>query len=301
MYLSTDQLSIACPSASQPLYSVETLHEQGSGEQNEDILLWSGALFGVFDGATSLDKYYDQDGATGGLCAASIAAATFRDHSDSLPQAAEEANRLLRETQIRCRIPLNQRQRLWSTSMAVIRMHASSFEYCHTGDSMIMLLYRDGGCRLLSPELDIDGETLELWQNASSGDLPIHTLLADQITKVRLQMNITYGVLNGEPESMHFLRDGRESLAGVSDILLFTDGLLLPKTDPRSPSDWQTFADLYRSGGLTAIRNHVRALQREDSTCRRYPRFKTHDDIAAVAVSIGHDNAWPAHTHPLSS
>ena len=301
MYLSTDQLSIACPNAFQSQYAVETLHEQGSGKQNEDILLLSGPLFGVFDGATSLDKYHNQDGATGGLCAASIAAATFKDHSGSLPQAADVANRLLRETQILCRIPLNQRQRLWSTSMAVIRMHAASFEYCQTGDSMIMLLYRDGGCRLLSPELDIDGETLELWQNATGGDQPIHTLLADQITKVRLQMNVTYGVLNGEPESMDFLRHGHESLAGVSDILLFTDGLLLPKTDPRSPSDWQTFADLYRSGGLTAIRNHVRALQREDSTCRRYPRFKTHDDIAAIAVTVGHDNAWPAHMHPRSS
>ena len=77
MYLSTDQLSIACPSAPQPLYVVETLHEQGSGEQNEDVLLWSEALFGVFDGATSLDKYCDPDGATGGLCAASIAAETL--------------------------------------------------------------------------------------------------------------------------------------------------------------------------------------------------------------------------------
>jgi hypothetical protein len=301
MYLSTDQLSIACPSASRPLYAVETLHEQGSGEQNEDTLLWSGTLFGVFDGATSLDKYYDEDGATGGLCAASIAAETFRDHSGCLPQAAKKANRLLREKQIRCRIPLNQRQRLWSTSMAVIRMHDSSFEYCHTGDSMIVLLYRDGGYSLLSPELDIDGETLELWQNTASGDQSIHTILAEQITKVRLQMNVTYGVLNGEPESMQFLRHGRESLAGVSDILLFTDGLLLPKADPRSPSDWQAFAALYRNGGLAAIRDHVRALQRDDSTCRRYPRFKTHDDIAAIAVTVDHGNVSPAHMHPRSS
>ena len=301
MYLSTDQLSIACPSAPQPLYVVETLHEQGSGEQNEDVLLWSEALFGVFDGATSLDKYCDPDGATGGLCAASIAAATFENHSGSLPQAAEEANRLLREKQIRCGIPLDQRQRLWSTSMAVIRMHATTFEYCHTGDSMIMLLYRDGGHSLLSPELDIDSQTLELWRNIASDNQPIHSLLADQITKVRLQMNVTYGVLNGEPESIHFLCHGRASLAGVSDILLFTDGLLLPKAEPGRPSDWGAFAGLYRKGGLAAIRNHVRALQREDLTCRRYPRFKAHDDIAAIAISVGHDNAWPEHMHPRSS
>jgi len=39
-------------------------------------------------------------------------------------------------------------------------------------------------------------------------------------------------------------------------------------------------------GGLQAVRNHVRRLQQEDPTCRKYPRFKQHDDIAAVAIQL---------------
>lgn len=299
MYLSTDQLFPSCSVSPQPyhaFHAVETLHEQGSGEQNEDVLLRGEDIFGVFDGATSLEKFYDTAGSTGGRCAARIAADTFRDESGSLPQIAGKANLLLREAQLRCRIPLHARQRLWSTSLAVVRLGDTAFEYCHTGDSMIILLHDDGGHTLLSPELDIDGETLTLWQNAPRSGQPIHTCLADQIVRVRLEMNVRYGVLNGEPESMHFLRHGRQSLAGVTDIVLFTDGLALPKADPRAPSDWQAFVDLYRAGGLAAIRDHVRSLQHRDPGCRRYPRFKMHDDIAAIAITIDRGSVSPTRT-----
>ena len=296
MYLSTDQLFSSCSFSPKPFHAVETLHEQGSGEQNEDVLLRGENIFGVFDGATSLEKFYDTAGSTGGLRAARIAADTFRNESGSLPQIAGKANRLLRQAQERCRIPLHERQRLWSTSLAVVRLGDTSFEYCYTGDSMILLLHDDGDHTLLSPELDIDRETLTLWQNSPISEQPIHTCLAEQIVRVRLEMNVRYGVLNGEPESMHFLRHGRKSLANVTDILLFTDGLALPKADPREPSDWQSFVDLYRAGGLAAIRDHVRSFQIRDPACRLYPRFKMHDDIAAIAVTIDRGSASPDHT-----
>lgn len=116
--------------------------------------------------------------------------------------------------------------------------------------------------------------------------------LAAQIERVRLQMNISYGVLNGEPEAVNFLHHGRYQLTGITDILLFTDGLFLPKEDPLAGNDWQGLVDLYRHGGLQAVRDHVRLLQRDDPDCRCYPRFKRHDDIAAVAIQF-HDHPQP--------
>ena len=286
MYLATDQYSTSFPVASSPSFTMTTIHEQGSGTCNEDVLLKGGNLFGVFDGATSLENSFACSGISGGFQAASIAAETFHHHSGTLAQAAEKANHRIRVAQGHDRIPLNQRLRLWSTSLAAIRLHGSSFEYCHTGDCMIMLLHHDGGHSLLSPELDIDSETLALWQQSPDSGQPIHSLLVEQIAKVRLQMNVGYGVLNGEPEAMNFLRYGHHSLAGVADILLFTDGLMLPKADPTGLTDWQSFADIYCRGGLTALRDHVRTVQQTDPACRCYPRFKMHDDIAAIAVTV---------------
>jgi len=287
MYLSTEHFAtpLSCPAI--PRRQVETLLEKGSGALNEDVLLQAEDMFGVFDGATSLDKRKFAGELTGGLLAARIAAQTFRNGYGRLAHLADQANRRIRRSLLEENVPLSERHRLWSTSLAVVRLDGERFEYCQTGDALILLLLDDGGYRLVTPEIDIDRETLQLWKESPAAKTTtIHDLLAEQIHRVRLQMNISYGVLNGEPEAMSFLRHGHQDLAGVSDILLFTDGLFLPRENPLDCDDWQFLASLYRHGGLQAVRNHVRRLQQEDPTCRKYPRFKQHDDIAAVAIQL---------------
>jgi hypothetical protein len=115
---------------------------------------------------------------------------------------------------------------------------------------------------------------------------PIYHHLAEQIHRVRLQMNVSYGVLNGEPQALDFIHHGYQDLDGVRDILLFTDGLYPPRETPQNGNDWQSLVNLYRCGGLPAVRDHVRHLQQTDPSCRKYPRFKQHDDIAAVAIRL---------------
>jgi hypothetical protein len=294
MYLSTDQFSVSRPCQSILPYQVETLLEKGSAEFNEDVLLEAGDVFGVFDGATSLDRRRFHGNLTGGLLAARTAAETFRDGHAGLFQRAGEANRRIRRAQQAESVALTDRHRFWSTSLAVIRLGDERLEYCQTGDAQIVLLMSDGSYRIVTPDVDIDRETLRLWQETDAAPgVAIQDVLAEQIHKVRLQMNISYGVLNGEPAAMNFLRHGYEDRTGVSDILLFTDGLFLPRENPQEDNDWQTFVELYRRGGLQAVRDRVRGLQENDPGCRTYPRFKQHDDIAAVAVRL-HEPFQPA-------
>jgi len=290
MYLSTEQFT------PRPLYptirpfAVETLLEQGSGELNEDVLLAADDLFGVFDGATSLDERKFDGGRTGGLLAAQLAAKTIREGQGSLAYLAAQANRRIRSAFLSENDPMAERHRLWSTSLAVIRPADDHMEYCQIGDAMILVVLEDGGFRLVTPELDIDRQTLHLWQEAEkSSTATIQDLLADQILRVRLQMNVSYGVLNGEPAATQFLRHGYHDLRGASDILLFTDGLFLPKENPLADEDWQGLVNLYRCGGLQAVRQHIRRLQFDDARCRKFPRFKQHDDIAAVAIRLNNE------------
>lgn len=271
---------------------VTSLYEKGSGELNEDILLRQDGLYGVFDGATSLDKARFGEGLTGGLLAAQTAAETFRLSTAHPVLAAQLANRHIELALKEQGIALTERHRLWSTSMAVVRLADDHFDYCQTGDSLILLIHRDGSHRLLTPEIDIDRETLQCWRDADpAAPQAIHDLLAEQISRVRLGMNRTYGVLNGEPAALNFLCHGRQETSGISDILLFTDGLFLPRSDLHQAHDWQGFVDLYRNGGLDAIRQEVRHRQRQDPAGKIYPRFKCHDDIAALAIRLVQDGA----------
>ena len=112
----------------------------------------------------------------------------------------------------------------------------------------------------------------------------IHDELADEIRAVRMNMNRTYGVLNGEHEALSFLNSGAESLEGISDILLFSDGLMLPAKNPAGSFDLEKFTDLYSLTGVSGIRNYIRSLQRDDPRCYEYPRFKQYDDISAISL-----------------
>ncbi len=286
MYLSSEQL--ISPVLHRPLRTraVSSLLEHGSGELNEDVLLESTNLYGVFDGSTSLDKRRFQDGKTGGLLAAGTAAQSFRYSRLPLIQTSEKANKNIQQAQLSQDIDVTNRHLLWSTSLAVIRLEDNFFEYCQTGDATILLILKDGSYKLVTPDIDIDRETLILWKKVkTSTDSSLQGLLDEQIRKVRRRMNVSYGVLNGEPEALRFINHGYEDLTDVSDILLFTDGLHLPRENPSEGHDWHVFVHLYRLGGLEAVRDYVRSLQDQDQDCRKYPRFKCHDDIAAVAIS----------------
>ena len=271
-------------------YDVETLLEKGSSRVNEDRLLVAGNTYGVFDGATSLGEEISPGDSTGGALAAEIARETFRHSRGSLLAAAVEANSRIAKSQVCAGVDYSRRHTLWTTSAAVVQIKGNGIEYCQTGDALIMLLYQDGRYRLLTPEIDIDRETLLLWKKLSSSAIgskdSIYKALDEQIRTVRLEMNRTYGVLNGEKEAVHFINHGLESLMGVTDILLFTDGLYLPKEDPAAPSDWDIFVDLYRDKGLQGVRDSVRYMQGSDPGLSLYPRFKMHDDIAAVAIPL---------------
>ena len=287
MYLSTEHPISNVIQKRLQCYSVETIIEKGSADLNEDVILQDNNVFGVFDGSTSLHSDDLPAGMTGGLIAAQIAAESFRQQTGDLVSRAEDANKKISAAAGSERLTGKEKHRLWSTSAAVVRVEESYFEFCQIGDCLIMVVRNDGSFRLLTPDTAHDRETLSLWKNSHvPAGITIHELLSDQIRTIRNNMNIFYGVLNGEPEAARFLRHGRESLDDVQAVLLFTDGLFLPKEDPHQLDNWSLFVDLYLSGGLSAIHQEVRTLELLDPSCRLYPRFKTHDDIAAIAITF---------------
>lgn len=267
--------------------NVDYLYEKGTGKLNEDFYFTNGTLFGVFDGATSLTKDLFEDNLTGGFLASNIAGGIFSKNNSSLPELAEKANIKISDEMLKRGVNTDSKQNLWSTSLAVVRVHEESFQWIQTGDCLVLAIYDDDSFEVLTKGFDHDLETLMLWKEISgSSDGSILETMSRKIAEVRSQMNVTYGVLNGEKEALNFLNYGEKSLRGIKNILIFTDGLFIPKENPEDKEDFNLFTSLYLKGGLQNVKDYIRTLEKTDIKCKKFPRFKTHDDIAAVSLSF---------------
>jgi len=260
---------------------IEHILEKGSGRLNEDALIIENNIYGVFDGASSLDTAFFEGHKTGGLMASSTAGNVFSKNHFPLLQLGCQANHAILSKMMTHKVDLSRRQGLWSTSAAVVRLHKDKIEWLQTGDSYIIVLYKNGSHKILVEREDHDYETLLMLKKNNFQKTPA---FQNQIKKIRLDMNKTYGVFNGEKDAIAFVNSGFLDLADVKTILLFTDGLQVPSPNPEKRRNYQEFIDLYQSLGLYGLKNHIRGIEVLDPDIKNYPRFKCHDDIAAIAI-----------------
>ncbi len=266
---------------------VERAYQAGGARPCEDQLICAGDLFGVFDGSSSLvpDLY---DGWTGAWWASHLVSSEFARNDAPLLDLSARANDRLRVAMVNDGVPYDDKLACWSTSAAVVKVQEDRLEWVQIGDSQIIAIDASGGYRLLSEYRNHDRLTLRRLKSLFEQDDPDpHGTLRPYIERVRLQMNRQYGAMNGDREALNFLKPGRCSLQGIRHVLLFTDGLLPPAENPDEDHDLQWLVDLYLEGGLALVQKCVRTKEQSDPDCRIYPRFKPHDDIAAIALSMG--------------
>jgi len=257
------------------------------GSSKEDAYLIENNIVGVFDGFNSLNKYVDKDGKTGGIIAATIARDIFSKNDKSLKELTIEANKKIKEKMTEFGVDTNEKRNLWGT-IAIGRIKDDKFEWVQIGDSLILVIYKDNSFKILIEDYDHDKEVLTIWKELSNQRKEnIRELIGkEHLTKLRNKMNITYGCLTGEEKAIDFLKSGVEKLESVKHILLFTDGLIIPKEDPSKEDDWKTFVKLFLEGGLENIKNYVRNLEKDDPKCWKYPRYKQYDDVTAISLSF---------------
>jgi hypothetical protein len=267
-------------------FKVDWLYKKGSGTLNEDAYFLGDQMVGVFDGATALNGRMYEDGKTGGYLASHLARDTFRAGDAPLLKLTHRANRRIFEAMQQRGVDLRYKENLWCTSLAVVRVATDHFEWVQSGDSLILTIGDDHTYQVLVPDHCHDLETLCMWRDmAACGTPAIFESLKEQIIAVRRRVNVSYGALNGESEALDFISRGRRQLEGIRHILLFTDGLFIPQENPENGHRFDTLVERFLDGGLQAVYRYVYELQISDPLCHRYPRFKPHDDIAAVAIS----------------
>ncbi|HNZ86289.1 MAG TPA: protein phosphatase 2C domain-containing protein [bacterium] len=272
----------------------EYIHESGDENINEDSFVIGKNIFGVFDGATSMTQFKNKKGYTGAYIASNICKKVFKNEKSSLYKLAITANREIRDQMERNKIDISKKENLWSTTIAVIKIDKkrNKFEWLQLGDSLIMVIYKDDTYKLMVNDYDHDIETLVMYKKLADKKIKnIRQVLDKQLLKTRRLANKTYGVLNGEVVVNKFFKKGVEKLDNIKNILLFTDGLILPKKDPKKLDDFDTFIKLYLSGGFKKIKDYIKQIQASDPNCWKYPRLKQCDDMTGISVFINNKTA----------
>jgi len=267
---------------------VQHLTEKGSGTINEDSYFVSDNNFGVFDGATGLIKYFDANGNTGALIASQTAKEVFeKNQNKPLLISTQEVTAKIREKEEKAEVNLNDKACLWSTTASVVRINEKTIEYLAIGDSPIIFIDKDNNFKTFF--VDHDHETVLLWEKlVQEGvrDLKHDKRTMEQLTKNRRETNIIYGVFNGEKEALRFVQTGSLSRENIKHILIFSDGMLIPKEKSDDPEDFKTIVKLFKEGGLQKVKSYVRNLENSDPQCLKYVRFKRHDDLTAIAITL---------------
>lgn len=268
---------------------VTQLSKHGVRSLNEDTVLVdeTRTLFGIFDGASSLVPYVSQEGKTGAYIASHLAAKAFKESRQDLLSTIALANQAINAAHNEAKIDVRQNVNRFSTTAAVVRVHQDSAELLQIGDSVIILIYKDGTTNLPLGYHDHDLEVMKKWRKlADKGTKNIRQIVADDVIELRESSNVTYGTLNGDETVKQFSQTATIPLEGVATILILSDGMFIPKSDPTEPEDWDYCAELYQKGGLNKIYETVRKLEKSDPNLVKYPRYKLHDDASGIAIGL---------------
>jgi len=264
--------------------------QPGISKLNEDTFLVNEAhgIFGVFDGASPQVKHDLADGKSGAYAVAHMAAKEFDKMSPNMLDTVQRLNDAINELHSKENINNLDALNRFATTVAVVRLHDDyQADLLQIGDSPILVIDKDGSVVLPLGYDGIDTEIMKKWrQLADRGASGIRQLLSEDVKDLRQQANRAYGMLNGDPAVMNFVKTTQISLESVASILLLTDGMFLPKTDPEAPEDWAEIAWLYQEGGLEKIYQTVYDIEETDPETTKYPRYKLHDDATAVAIDF---------------
>lgn len=280
------------------IVKIQSHTRQGVGRFNEDAVVLNErfGLYGVLDGSTSLVPFETADGKTGGFLASRMVKNEIEslEESSSLLSVLNLANQQLGAEMKKYGIAMNQKEQLWCTAASLVQVTEHHVSYAQTGDTMILAVYEDEIRRLSRPQIEhVDRIALEKWNNL------IHSGVHSQkelLTKIKEQLKVNrylantpdgYGVLNGETSAVEFVEYGQINRQGLLHLLLFSDGLFLPKkVVPEGVHYWEFIAKNILQKGLKGYIDDLVALEEEDPECLQYPRFKKSDDKTVVMISF---------------
>jgi hypothetical protein len=175
-----------------------------------------------------------------------------------------------------------------ATTVALLRQRGDDLDYLVLSDS-VLILDGPGGITVLTDKRvdDVAGHQLAAALAVPGGTAEQAKLVSELVTAQRQVRNKPggYWVVSTVPEAARHAISGSVPRASVSRAALLTDGATR-LTDTFGQLPWSELLGVLQSQGPAALIEQTRAVEDNDPTGKRWPRFKRSDDATAVYLSL---------------
>ncbi|MEU9129239.1 protein phosphatase 2C domain-containing protein [Kitasatospora sp. NPDC048540] len=165
------------------------------------------------------------------------------------------------------------------------RLHGNSLEYLVLGDSLLVLQLVDGPPRVIGDNQRFPaGEELRREVLAAApGSAERAALRMQYALAVRAARNTGHGpwIAAAAPKAAGYAESGFVRLSALSALAAFSDGAARYGGLFRLGS-WGDALALLAASGPAELIARVRAVERSDGRCARWPRASAHDDASAL-------------------
>lgn len=185
----------------------------------------------------------------------------------------------------RTREPLG-RWELPMASMLAVRLGGDMLECAWLGDCAGLMRSGDHVVRLGPPRQEKDAEAQMATSLAQHGlgNVKRSAPIMEELRRSRSGPGKR--ILGVEAETMTSLQTVTLTCKAGDDVLLMSDGFAALVDGYAMLSEVQLM-DALHDQGLAALAVRLRAIEAEDATCARFPRFKASDDATALWLRVG--------------
>ncbi|RAJ38676.1 hypothetical protein K353_04232 [Kitasatospora sp. SolWspMP-SS2h] len=169
------------------------------------------------------------------------------------------------------------------------RLRGDTLEYLALGDSLLVLHLKDGPPRVIGDNQRFpDGEALrrQIWSTVP-GTAERAALYLRYAVAVRAARNTGRGpwIAAATPHAAAHAETGAVARADLHGVAALSDGAAR-YTDRLELGSWADALRLLAQDGPAELIAQVRAAERSDAACLRWPRSKAHDDAAALYAAL---------------
>ncbi|MHC9420047.1 protein phosphatase 2C domain-containing protein [Sphingomonas citri] len=172
-----------------------------------------------------------------------------------------------------------------SASFAAVQLVGDSLDVAWAGDCAILRARADGAVDWLTPAPDRAAESVEAAALGDAlGGARTPAVIADRRAARERPGRRVLGV---EAAASSASTDHASVTAALGDTLLLMSDGFAALVDSYDAYDAPGLMAAVRERGVAALAEELRAIERDDPDCRRFPRFKRSDDATALWVRVG--------------